>query len=439
MPLALLHLTFWVDPLQIFHDQPFETPMFISNFGKRWDIHGAIQRHFFRKQDKETVILGTSMAQNILHKEAEDLGGFRKVVNLSISGMHMGEAALVYDLLLPASALHTVVQSLDSSFFTVPKPDTVFWNPAFEFPEFLFGNTWEDFVKKLKTFYKIGVQKAALQIVFVNSLGGIAKLCSFDEQTVYRILEHPLVKGFLTRLGLSRRINAQRMAIKIQNQRIKLAHESAYWFSNGIPLFRLNCSPQKLLLRKERLQTTRPGLLEVSRFVATHTLAEINAQFNTVPRSFDYIFEKISHRPDIAFHFFIPPYCALSWAHKESFSSYIGGLLYLLDTIETCPNIHVYAFDDVPEITCNAANYMDDGHYGLGVNRYILKSMKAGKHCITKANVLAYLRRMAAVLLHVDPTPDFDHTVSFEGPLNEHVEKAFAAFPPPTGPTPLEP
>ncbi|MDR0662433.1 MAG: hypothetical protein LBF76_03550, partial [Holosporales bacterium] len=132
----------------------------------------------------------------------------------------------------------------------------------------------------------------------------------------------------------------------------------------------------------------------------------------------------------------IPPHYAVIWAYmddqkeryptgtRRGFQDYIGGLLYVLDEIEAFPNIHLYAFDDVAAITGNTANYPNDCHYGIGVNRYILRSLKAGKHQITKDNVLAYLRRMAEVLVAFDPTPDYTHTVSFEGPLNEETEKA---------------
>ncbi|MDR1267576.1 MAG: hypothetical protein LBJ70_04375 [Holosporales bacterium] len=210
-----------------------------------------------------------------------------------------------------------------------------------------------------------------------------------------------------------------------------------YCFNCYTRRFRTFCSTTSQY--SHTLQAARPELLEIAEFVKTHDLSDVHARFNTVPRMFDYLLETIAKRPDITFHFFIPPHCAICLANKGSFTSYIGGLLYLLNAVEHFPNIHIYAFDDVPEIVCNTANYMDAGHYGIGVARYILKAMRVGKHRVTKENVLAYLRRVAETLLSFDPTPDLEHTVSFEGPLNESVEEAFTAIPPPMGPSPLSP
>ncbi|MDR2417061.1 MAG: hypothetical protein LBD15_02755 [Holosporales bacterium] len=327
----------------------------------------------------------------MLPSEAERLGGFSRAVNLGLISMSLADAVMLYDSLLPSSALHTVVQSLDSHIFTALKvTPTISWPNE---TQFLFDKGPTS-LKALAFFFRVDVHRAAMRILWRKSLQQ-----GFLQERVY------------------------------------------YWgdsFTKGFR-FRHFCLPEKLQAHMIRLKAARPGLSEITNFVKTHDLAAINARFNTCARGFDYLFEKITQRQDVTFHFFIPPHCALAWINKDSFSSYIGGLLYALDKIESFPHICLYAFDDVPEITCNTANYNDGMHYGIGVDRYILKSMKAGKHRITKANVLEYLRRMADVLLNFDPTPDFEHTVTFEGPINEESAKAFATLPPPIGPHPLDP
>jgi hypothetical protein len=197
-------------------------------------------------------------------------------------------------------------------------------------------------------------------------------------------------------------------------------------------------------------ERNKKELLEIKEFLDTHDLEAVEKRFNTIERCFAHIKEIISPMTNVQFDFFIPPHCAIIWVcmddqevrnptgTRRGFNDYIGGILYILNKIEASPNIRLYAFDDVAEITGNTANFFDDRHYGIGVNRYILKSIKAGKHRITKANVLEYLRRMADVLVHFDPAPNLEYTVSFEGPLTEASEKAFSSFPPPTGPSPLE-
>jgi hypothetical protein len=223
-----------------------------------------------------------------------------------------------------------------------------------------------------------------------------------------------------------------------------------YWFNGA-------CSSHAYTREKGYLkgfradhERNKPELLALKKFLDTHDLAAVNKRFNTTERCFTHLMEIFTSMDTIRIDLFIPPYCTMAWIKwkkpfwspretEGGFSSYIGGILYILDKIEEFPNIHLYAFDDVAEITGNTANYSDDIHYGIGINRYILRSLKAGKHQITKDNVLAYLQRMAEVLVAFDPTPDYTHTVSFEGPLNEETEKAFATFPPPMGPEPLLP
>jgi hypothetical protein len=346
------------------------------------------------------------MSANIPHEEAETLGGFRRPINISFFAMTMGELQTVYPVLLQAPELQTVIGSLDAFFFCDPiEGYTLLEEPWFHFL-FALKPSLKNFWKKLMLFHAWWLHRAAISIL--------------------------MCKMYL---------------------RFFPDIPSSYWLSDCVYDFRENCSARYCKERRRQLRLARPRLLEIVSFLKTHSLEEINERFNTIPRCFDYVFELVAQRPNVTFHFFIPPYSALMWicgkevrtSQKRSFyawatlAHYIGGLLYVLDKIEAFPNIHLYAFDDVAEITGNMANYMNKSHYGIGVNRYILRSLKAGKRRITKANVLAYLRRMAEVLVSFDPTPNYAHTVSFEGPLNEETEKAFATFPPPMGPEPLLP
>jgi hypothetical protein len=97
-------------------------------------------------------------------------------------------------------------------------------------------------------------------------------------------------------------------------------------------------------------------------------------------------------------------------------------------------NIFIYAFDDLPVITNNLANWMDDHHYAIGVNRYMLKAIGASKHILTPDNVDAYLERVWQNRQYGELYYAPEHTVSFEGPVDED---AFSVYPLPYGPEPL--
>jgi hypothetical protein len=221
-----------------------------------------------------------------------------------------------------------------------------------------------------------------------------------------------------------------------------------YWFGRCCAEH-LPTKPKDLEKLRSACISRREVIPQIKEFLDTHDLEVVEKRFNTVERSFSYSMEVMSSMSHVQFDIIISPCCSAVWASGQEpilpesidpeLQNYIGGLLYILDHIEAFPNIRLYAFDDVAEIVGNTANYFEQGHYGIGVNRYILRSIKAGKHRITKANVLEYLRRVVTVILNFDPTPDYEHTVTFEGPLTEESEQAFSRFPPPTGPSPLLP
>lgn len=103
------------------------------------------------------------------------------------------------------------------------------------------------------------------------------------------------------------------------------------------------------------------------------------------------------------------------------FDLYAQGLRFLLASVRDKPNITIYAFDDVREIVCNAANYKDVNHFGIGVNRYILRSIAARKHILTDDNIEKYLEAVKALKDAMPIYVNISDTVTFEGPLNESM------------------
>ncbi|MDR0662191.1 MAG: hypothetical protein LBF76_02275 [Holosporales bacterium] len=402
VPGLLIALTFWADPLQIFHDQPLERPVYVVSGGGHWERPGAIQRHFLRRRDKETVIVGTCLNMNILPEEAERLGGFKGAVNLSAPCTVAYEMRAIYNMLLDErSSVKIVLQSLD--------PEYYFYTPIPR--KFLKSEHYISSLSLAKFFDSMLSILDCKLVQFLEKFYIMMQFCCTHEayNRSIEILFYSLQKGF--------------------PKREETLYATSYL---GLAAF---LSHKNKLPNKEVLLQKKAEIAKALKLLNTHSLVELQEMFSYNLYEFDFIVHKVARYPDVLFYFFIPPYCG----YNADFTRYVGGILCFLSRIEAFPNIHLYAFDDVQKIVGNTANYWDATHYGIGVNRYILRSLKAGKHQITKANVLAYLRRMAEVLVAFDPTPDYTHTVSFEGPLNEETEKAFAAFPPPMGPEPLLP
>ncbi len=95
--------------------------------------------------------------------------------------------------------------------------------------------------------------------------------------------------------------------------------------------------------------------------------------------------------PEIEFYYFIPPYsvCVYDAAKR------IGQVDQIVDTeilsyelVMNCPNIKVFSFNDITEISTDLNNYMDSLHYGENILQFIINSMAEGKYLLTKDNYL---------------------------------------------------
>jgi sulfur relay (sulfurtransferase) DsrC/TusE family protein len=61
-----------------------------------------------------------------------------------------------------------------------------------------------------------------------------------------------------------------------------------------------------------------------------------------------------------------------------------------IETLVQYKNVHLFAFFDETELTCNLDNYKDAGHYGEWINSKILQWMAEGKHQLTTENYEVY-------------------------------------------------
>ena len=166
------------------------------------------------------------------------------------------------------------------------------------------------------------------------------------------------------------------------------------------------------------------------------TMADIDASHIEIP-TMELITKLVSSYPKTQFYLYIPPLPAYRYAqNKEEAAYFVVFSRQLAALAAQHPNTTLFGFDDVPEINENLANYRDTIHYGIGVDRFILKSMHDKKHRITPGNVDAYDRHFLDVVTTYQPTIDMEHTISFEGPVDE---ERFQAYPPPHGPAPIAP
>ena len=63
----------------------------------------------------------------------------------------------------------------------------------------------------------------------------------------------------------------------------------------------------------------------------------------------------------------------------------------VIEEILKCPNIKLYSFNNIPDITTDLNNYRDSAHYGEWINSLILKWMHDEKYLLTEENYENYL------------------------------------------------
>ena len=99
--------------------------------------------------------------------------------------------------------------------------------------------------------------------------------------------------------------------------------------------------------------------------------------------------------PDVDFYYFITPYSAVWWkdiVEQGNLDRQIEIEQYVIELILQHPNIHLYSFNAISEITTNLNYYKDARHYGEWVNSAMLVWMKQGKYLLTKENYQNYLK-----------------------------------------------
>lgn len=147
--------------------------------------------------------------------------------------------------------------------------------------------------------------------------------------------------------------------------------------------------------------------------------------------------EYIRAHKEISFVLFLPPYSMYyRQVNADQTGRYLAYIRKLVSLAEQETNVSLYGFDILPEITGNLANYIDPTHFGLGVSRFILKSINSGLFKLSKENVEGYIRVLTEQIQNYAPNANTNNTIAFEGPVNE---KAFTAYPPPHGPVNYSP
>lgn len=129
---------------------------------------------------------------------------------------------------------------------------------------------------------------------------------------------------------------------------------------------------------------------------------EIKTLTDTVKQN---ITDTAAAHPDTQFYYFFPPYSAAYWGGAWEKGTLIKELeCYRLAAQLILPyeNIHLFAFDDITDITCNLDNYKDVGHYGGDINDMILDMMYHDENRLTLDSYNEYYDQLEQFYLNFD-------------------------------------
>lgn len=127
------------------------------------------------------------------------------------------------------------------------------------------------------------------------------------------------------------------------------------------------------------------------------------------------VFRFAKANPHTNFHFIYPTHSRLlylfpskTWTKNRHPQQFLQDLQYMLkwfvEESAKYPNVKVYGFDDL-DYADNLANYCDDTHYNLNMNKIQLEAIANGKHILTPQNIDSYLATMESNIKNYDLAP----------------------------------
>lgn len=311
-----------------FHYHAPDTERFYYSLDNERSQNDGIMRHF----TYDGLITGTSMTQNFKTTEAEALfgGTFVKLPYAGASYKELNEG--IETALFYNPSLKTVIRSVDPTDFFTHKD--VMRADMGDYPYYLYNNNPFDDVNYIWNreilFYR------SWQMFRRARMGAAPGIDSFDRYS--------------------------------------------YWMHMYPGMF----GKTNVLQGRERFQPpaeTYP-LTDEERTILTETVTE---NVTAVCRA----------HPDVTFYYFFPPYSAAYFGifyERGELEKRFEAEKIAIDLMLKEPNLKLYSFNNVADITCDLNNYMDSMHYGEWVNSAILRCMKDGTGLLTKDNAESYLQ-----------------------------------------------
>jgi hypothetical protein len=333
-------LNFVVDPLQVFRPARLFAAMY-SQDGRLQDA-GLI-----RSQDFDTVFMGTSLA---IHFRQSDIDRILRVksLKLAMTGSSAREQAFVLDAALKRQPTRVIWQVDDWIFHDTMEIDANVHLPA----DLYRGNA-----RGIASYLLSGAMAREAAWIMARSIPPL-------EPAVARLTGEALFKFSVSRVDDINTLQADEGAGAIYNSKRAMA------------AFNYIIDPVR------------------SKFLIDDTDYDMKVR----------VFERdaiglISAHPDVTFDVYLPPYSILQWVALRDTSSetlrsvYAFSALFCRRLMEF-PNVRLFDFRAVGDVTHDLSNYSDVVHHSPDVDLKVLSWLDEGKYRVDRTQPTFYLDRL---------------------------------------------
>jgi len=341
-----------VDPYRIFHKPWVGNNYYTSDRSMREAAAGIINTETF-----DSIILGTSMAENFSGNEAKEIFKNR-FVNISLSGSKISERAVVLRYALNKRPIDEVIFSLEYPWAF--ETNSIRGTPIEPYAYLYDDSRVNDLLIYASNLKPI---RYALCRNFVIASDA---LCPNRKDDLENLVEWHSDWEHSKRFGgLNKWLEAK------NNGQIKDALKSIANSVKAIESGRVNAVDTAL----------------VERNVARGCKVFIESLLSSV-----------AQYPQTRFYLFFPPYSRLNYAilkqsDPQRFEEYLGILRSVIRETKKYPNVKVFGFE-TQDFLDDIANYKDTSHYHQRINSEILHWMKNGEHELTPANLEPYIQEI---------------------------------------------
>ena len=320
---ALATLIIYIDPY--FHYHAPQSSLYYTLDNERSQNDGII-RHF----DYDSMIIGTSMAENFKTSEAEELFGGSFIKVPFAGGTYKEQNDNIAKAIKYNPDLKVVIRPLDYAYLMDDK-DRV-RNDLGSYPDYLYDNNPFNDVKYI--FNKQILFDICLPMLDEARSGNTAPgITSFDDYANW--MED-------SRFGAD----------------VVLGDRTEYK------------SPEEI----------QPFVDEIKKKVKDN----ITQNVVSIAKA----------NPDVQFYYYLTPYSIAWWGSQMELGTverWISAEEYAISLMLECENIHLYSFNNEFNLTTNLDNYSDECHHGDWINSQILGWLYSGTDRLTKDNYEEYI------------------------------------------------